>query len=149
MHVDGVDDTCERSVLGGREQLVREVAATASQVTILRRALGTWLRAQAVGRELVEDIVLASTEAMANVVDHAYPDDPDGTLVLTAGVEPGFLTVTITDTGHWCDAPSEPGRGRGITLIRALTPEAAITSTPGGTTVRLTWPWAVDPATQP
>lgn len=139
----------ERPVLDARDYLVREVAATRHQVTIVRHALAAWLQARDVSTRLIEDIVLAATEAMSNVVDHAYPDDSHGTLALTASTEHGFLTVTITDTGHWKDIPSEAHRGRGITLIRAVAPEAAITSTPTGTTVRLTWPWASEPDITP
>ncbi len=121
--------------------LVHEVAAAAVQVSILRRSLAGWVAELGVPEQTAEDIVLAAGEAMANVVDHAYPHDPHGTLTLAAEVEAGFLTVTVTDTGHWNDSPPAPHRGRGSQIIRAVAPEAAITSTPAGTTVRMTWPW--------
>jgi serine/threonine-protein kinase RsbW len=121
--------------------LVHEVAAAAVQVSILRRALARWVADLGVPDETAEDVVLAAGEAMANVVDHAYPDDPHGTMTLTAELEPGFLTVTVTDTGRWSDEPPQPHRGRGSQIMRAVAPEAAITSTPAGTTVRMTWPW--------
>lgn len=94
--------------------------------------------------ELAEDLKLAAYEAMANAVTHAYPEGVDGTMTVTASLEPGTvaITITITDSGRWRDGASGTHGGRGLVLIRALTPEVSVTSTPIGTTVRMVWPWS-------
>ena len=120
--------------------LIREVAASHQQVTIVRHALAAWIRTPGLPAATAQDVLLAATAAMANVVDHAYPHDPDGTLILTATSEPEHLTVAVTDTGQWNDTPSRPGRGRGIAIMRAMASETAIITSSTGTTVRLTWP---------
>ncbi|MGX7827875.1 ATP-binding protein [Actinokineospora sp. 24-640] len=130
------------------DELVREVAATPQQTVIMRHALTAWADSHGLPTDLVADIALAATEAMANVVDHAYPPEFPGTLHLTATATAGFVTVTVIDTGRWNDTPTGPNRGRGTSLIRALAPETAITSTPTGTTVRMTWPWTTTPPGQ-
>ena len=136
-----VDDLVGRIPAAPAYALVREVAATPRQAGIVRREVVSWARVRGLGADLAEDIGLAVGEALANVVDHAYPDD-DGTLTLAAIAELGFITVTVSDTGRWKDAPPDPVRGRGTALIRALAAETAIVTSPSGTTVRMTWPWA-------
>jgi serine/threonine-protein kinase RsbW len=123
--------------------LVREVAATPSQAGIVRRETVAWAKSRGVTPDTADDIGLAVGEAIANVVDHAYPEDADGTFTLTAIAELGFITVTVIDNGQWKDKPSDPIRGRGTALIRALAAETAIVTNSTGTTVRMTWPWTL------
>jgi serine/threonine-protein kinase RsbW len=139
---NSVDDPVGRFRAAPAHALVREVAATPRQAAIIRREVHSWARARGTGADLAEDIGLAVGEALANVVDHAYLHDSDGTLTLSAIAELGFITVTVSDTGRWKDAPSDPVRGRGVALIRALAAETAIVTNSTGTTVRMTWPWA-------
>ncbi|UJW30994.1 ATP-binding protein [Saccharothrix sp. AJ9571] len=119
---------------------LREVAAVAAQASVLRGVLAEWLTTLEVPEGLAADIRRAAYEAMANAVEHAYPAREDGTMTLAAHLEPGFLTIVVSDTGHWRDGPPRPSGGRGLPMIRALVPEAAVTSTPTGTTVRMVWP---------
>ncbi|UJW30421.1 ATP-binding protein [Saccharothrix sp. AJ9571] len=126
---------------GSSLSLLREVAAVAAQASVLREVLAEWLSTLGVSDRLADDIRLAVYEAMANVVEHAYPAREDGTMTLAAHLEPGFLTIVVSDTGHWREGPARPSGGRGLPMIRAVVPEAAVTSTPTGTTVRMVWPW--------
>ncbi|RBM17956.1 ATP-binding protein [Prauserella sp. PE36] len=119
--------------------LMRTVAAAAAQARLLRTVLADWGRACGLPDELIADLVLASYEALANVVEHAYPASADGTMRLVARRSAGRVTVTISDTGQWREAASPPGRGHGLRLIRALAPDTTLTTSPTGTTVRLTW----------
>ncbi|OXM75088.1 MULTISPECIES: ATP-binding protein [Amycolatopsis] len=137
MALDAVDEPGRRS----GEALVREVTAVAAQATILRRVLLGWVRGRGLPPELAADLELAAYEAMANVVDHAYPDGTHGTMTVTARHDPGAIVVCVADTGRWRDGLSDPLRGRGLPLIRALAPEVTVTSTSTGTTVTMTWPW--------
>jgi anti-sigma regulatory factor (Ser/Thr protein kinase) len=121
-------------------RLRERVPALPDCATMLRRTLGAWLRELGVVADLVDSVVLATYEAMVNVVTHAYQGRP-GALELLAEVANDVLTVTVTDHGRWKPPAAEPspGGGRGLTLIRGLADEASIVSTERGTTVRMTW----------
>jgi serine/threonine-protein kinase RsbW len=90
--------------------------------------------------EQAEALTLASYEALANVVTHAYPDG-GGAFDLLARADADRIEVTITDHGQWhAPAPDPLGlRGRGLPLIHNLTDDAEITRGPEGTVVRLSW----------
>jgi len=119
------------------------VPAAAGRLAGLRHALAEWAGRVGLSDEDVEALVLASYEAMANSVEHAYRDETQGVLDLRARVddEQGRVVVTVTDYGQW--KPPEPSgglRGRGLSLIQGLTTTATITPTIDGTTVTMFWP---------
>ncbi len=122
------------------EKLVRAVAAIPAQAAALRDLLANWALERGLPRELAEDLKLTAYEAMTNVVKHAYPDGTDGnTMTVTAAHDDGTVTITVADEGRWRDG-RRPDGGRGLPIIRAFAPESSVTSTPTGTTVRLSWP---------
>jgi len=90
--------------------------------------------------EQVEALTLASYEALANVVTHAYPNG-EGAFDLRANADTERVEVTITDHGQWHAPGPDPLRlhGRGLPLIHTLTDDAEITCGPEGTVVRLAW----------
>lgn len=117
------------------------VPADPGRLTGLRHALSAW--AERVGLHVAdrEALTLASYEAMANAVEHAYAGRLQGMIELSAVSEPGRVVVTVTDHGAWRTPPADIGtRGRGLTLIRGLTPDSAISSSDKGTTVSMSWP---------
>ena len=120
--------------------LVREVAAVPAQANIVRDLVAEWVRHRGLPTDLVEDIRLATYEAMANVCEHAYPDGADGTMTITAAADLHSVVITVADSGHWIAEDSRPHGGRGLVIMRALAPEASVTSTPTGTVIRLAWP---------
>lgn len=142
MTADVVGETApgEPPTRGPGSVLVREVAAVPAQAGILREVLADWARQCGLPGDLVADLTLASYEAMANVVEHAYDDEEDGTLTVVATRGPDVVTVTVADTGRWRDADSRPQGGRGLRLIRGLAPDTGIATSPTGTTVRMAWP---------
>lgn len=120
-----------------------QIAADASNATRIRVEFRNWLsRHFALDAEQFSDLVLAVSEALANVAEFAYPDEC-GTMDVRAAYDPGSdtLAVNIIDRGRWRQQPSAANlaRGRGIPLMRALADEASIDGTPHGTAVKLTW----------
>jgi anti-sigma regulatory factor (Ser/Thr protein kinase) len=87
---------------------------------------------------------LAVYEALANVIDHAYPDGAAHAVFdLHAEREADTLTVMVADHGRWKTrrpdaAPS--WRGRGLLLIEKLAAEFELCPTTAGTLVRMRWP---------
>jgi len=118
------------------------VPAATDQLSPLRCALTDWATRLGVAAHIVEDLVLATYEAMANVVEHAYRDRGSGALDLHAHADRvrGTVTVTVTDYGHWRPPPADRGaRGRGLLLIRSLAEHAEIRPNHQGTTVSMTY----------
>jgi serine/threonine-protein kinase RsbW len=121
------------------------VPAAAARLTGLRHALTEWAEQIGLAPEDREALTLASYEAMANSVEHAYAGQVQGVLDLRAVRNDSRVTVTVTDYGQWKPPPIDPGtRGRGLPLIRGLTQTADITPSEHGTTVTMSWPVSQD-----
>lgn len=118
------------------------VPADADRLPALRHLLSDWAAGTGMSADLVEDLTLAAYEAMANVVEHAYPDG-GGTFDLRASRPPGgrCVRVTITDRGRWVPPPADPGplRGRGLPLMRHLADSVEFRQGPEGTEAVLHW----------
>jgi serine/threonine-protein kinase RsbW len=94
-----------------------------------------------------DDLILAVNEAVANVIDHAYPAADPGPLGLhawsSAGSTPATrrVTITVTDHGDWRreHRTVDPAgrRGHGFALMSACTAKMHIQRSAGGTTVTL------------
>lgn len=124
------------AVLALRPSLVRDrmewwLPAERAQLAVLRRELRTWLShigAEPVGRN---DIVLAVHEAMANAIEHAYPE-AGGRVGIVGRRDGDEALVTIRGFGQWREAP-----GRGLTLMRSLVDDVRVGATARGTEVTL------------
>lgn len=131
------------STAGARmeELLFTGEPADADRASELRRELGDWLGNVGVDPDRAYDVVLATYEAIANSVEHAYRDHTDrGTLdILVTCAAEGRIEVRVTDRGDWASHNSDPNRGRGVPLMRALADSAAVTSDQDGTTVHMIW----------
>ena len=116
--------------------------ASAEEATRLRRQLTGWLRDLGMSADTVDTIGLASYEAMANVVTHAYPPGTVGRLAVSAQLDHDTITVTVTDRGRWKPAQAEPQllHGRGLLLIRHLAEQVAVDPGEQGTTVSMSFP---------
>jgi serine/threonine-protein kinase RsbW len=138
MHLERGDDPSPRSRTA--ELRYHDVPADAHRLIALRHALSRWATEAGMDIEQVEALTLASYEALANVVTHAYPDG-EGAFDLRAEADAGRIEVTITDYGQWHAPEPDPLclRGRGLPLIHTLTDDAEITCGPEGTVVRLAW----------
>ena len=69
--------------------------------------------------EILGDISRAVTEALANVVVHAYEPGVDGLVHVVADAEDDAVEVLISDDGLGFRAGESPGTGLGLALIAA------------------------------
>ncbi len=95
--------------------------ARAENIAIVRHALGGLGEAYGVPEPKLSDIRLAVTEACANVVVHAYPNEHGGPMEVLTNMRDGELTVRVRDWGRGIGPrPDSPGLGLGLPLIAAL-----------------------------
>ncbi len=113
-----------------------ELPATPQVLARLRLRLRRWLAEVGVVEEDSVALQIASGEATANAVEHAFPDTGTvGTVVLSAELtDHSEVRIRIADTGRWRDPPAEPaGRGRGLLLMRQCTDSVELRrGSPGG-----------------
>jgi serine/threonine-protein kinase RsbW len=114
------------------------------QLGAVRNRMATWAEGLGVAPETVDDLVLATHEALANVADHAYPhgDSSGGTTAFLDAelTGDGEIVVVVRDEGRWQPPPSDSGwRGRGLLIIRGLSDDADIHHDDTGTTVEMRW----------
>jgi serine/threonine-protein kinase RsbW len=123
------------------EELRRRAPATVGQLTELRNLLAAWAARTGLTREATTDVVLATYEAMTNVLQHAYPPGAPGAVVLRAiHRADGGVTVVVSDEGRWRTPVSDPApRGWGLRLIRSVVATEVVHG-PAGTTVTMRWP---------
>lgn len=120
-------------------------AKDAPGITDARHRLTQWAKAAGLSADTVEDIALASYEALTNAAEHAYTSGDgdgagDGAVDLFAGfLMGGILRVTVRDHGRWL-TPADPGyRGRGIVMMKGLTDCTGFEISQAGTVVHLGW----------
>jgi serine/threonine-protein kinase RsbW len=110
--------------------------------SLVRHALLPWLGELSVPRTEIQDLLLATSEAVANVVDHAYATaDTRGEVTVTAELHhwpdnTRRVIITVSDAGCWRPPPIEKGfRGRGLPMMRGCTDSLRIETSTAGTHV--------------
>jgi serine/threonine-protein kinase RsbW len=88
----------------------------------------------------LDDALLAVSEAINNVVLHAYGESPAGPqqVAVRISAREGIVEVVVTDTGAGFtegDRAPASGLGAGLRLIEALADEARVFSDTAGTVV--------------
>lgn len=115
------------------------VLASAGSLPVLRDELDEWARTAGLGDSLAGALALASYEAMANAVEHAYGGTPGPFDVEAALLDHG-VEVTVTDHGAWrSPQDGDQERKRGLPLIHRLADEAVVSAGQNGTRVRMRW----------
>jgi anti-sigma regulatory factor (Ser/Thr protein kinase) len=126
-------------VYGHDRPCVREsYPAVAGSVSLARRAITAWATEIGVSAERVHAIGLAASEALTNVVLHAYPWRT-GEIHVTARVAGQELWVLIADSGCGVHAGrNSDGLGLGLALISQMTDGFSVVErSSGGTELRL------------
>ncbi|HEX5936127.1 MAG TPA: MASE1 domain-containing protein [Actinomycetota bacterium] len=117
------------------DRLSLRIPADPSKLASVRRNLARWLTGHDVPVTDADDIVLASSEACANAVEHAYGPG-QGSVDLDAEIDGGTVIVVVTDAGSWREARVRD-RGRGLALIEACMDRCDVTTGPTGTELRM------------
>jgi len=112
--------------------------AVTEAVPALRHALVQFARTAGADAEQCEALRLAVSEAVTNVVLHAYGGET-GLVHVNASIAGREMWVTVADDGLGINTPSSrPGLGQGLALIGAVSDSITILRRPsGGTELRL------------
>jgi anti-sigma regulatory factor (Ser/Thr protein kinase) len=101
------------------------IPAVADQVGFVRQSVAEFALGHGVGKPVADGVRLAVSEALTNVIMHAYRHDADlGTATVSVTVSPtrGILEITVSDDGIGLQPRADsPGIGLGLPLIRQLT----------------------------
>lgn len=125
------DDVCVLLLrwIGG--DFDRHLSADLTGLSELRHDLAAWLVDQQVTPAVAEDLVLATSEALANAAEHGSGLQPDERVHLRvrladAAHETAEVVVQVADRGRWRTGASSHERGRGLTIIGALVDEVTV-----------------------
>ncbi|HEY1277601.1 MAG TPA: SpoIIE family protein phosphatase [Thermoleophilaceae bacterium] len=110
--------------------------AEVDSIPLLRRLLGRWLQDAGASEVELEEIALSTSEACANVIEHAYAPGEAAMEVEASLSADGDAVVSVRDHGHWRE-PRGRHRGRGFVLMRGLMDSVDTIRDDEGTTVRL------------
>lgn len=110
-------------------------------VSIVRTLITDLAEKMAFSASAVEDVQVAISEACANVVCHAYPDDDhDSEILIRCSTCDDRLVVEVSDTGSgFAGGPyprsHRPNGGLGLVLIRNLMDQVSLNSSPDEGTI--------------
>jgi serine/threonine-protein kinase RsbW len=128
----------------GPSELHLRCEASPERARPLRHALGAFLAAVDVDEPLLDDVLTAVGEALANVVEHAYCQNRRTNGVSASEMElmaraddASGISIDVVDHGRFLERPPRPNRGFGLRIVRAIATEVSIDSTDLGTTVRM------------
>jgi anti-sigma regulatory factor (Ser/Thr protein kinase) len=112
-------------VTRGNERLDVRLTAEPASVGALRAAVVDF--AQQAGVEDTGRLALAVSEAMSNVVIHAYRDIEPGDMRVVACDKPDRIVVVVRDYGQGMRPRADsPGLGMGLPLISQMTDDLQI-----------------------
>jgi len=117
------------------DELVTHWPAQPTALADVRHLLRRWLRHQGASEDERYDITVATQEACANAVEHAYAPGQEAFEV--RAVRRGeAVEITVSDRGQWRRARGIH-RGRGMPMMEALMDSVHVQHTPEGTAVVL------------
>ena len=126
--------------------LHRRLTSAPAEIAAVRRAVETFAAAAGFGDRAVADLGLCVNEALANVIRHAYDNQPGRPIELDAAIDGDALTVTLRDWGNGrtpdLSKPRDlsdvrPG-GLGLPCLQKLLDGLAFEPQPDGMCLRMT-----------
>ena len=126
------------SGLNDRPYVRESFPAVAASIPLARSVITDWAEVAGAGREQVDQMRLAVSEALTNVVLYAYPWRT-GDMHVTARMAGNELWVLIADSGCGVHAGRDSeGLGLGLALISKMTDGFSVVErSSGGTELRL------------
>lgn len=121
-------------------RLQLEERAIPDAVAPARNAVAQLAEDVGAGVNVVESVRLAVSEALTNVVYHAYDDDHPGPMTVEAWITADALIVLISDEGTGMrPRPDTPGLGLGLPLLAQLADDFRVEDRkdPAGTRVSM------------
>ncbi len=110
-------------------------SASPAAVREARKAMRLWLERNAVAGADAIDVLIATTEAHVNAMQHAY-GLASGDVAISATIKDGSIRIIVRDLGSW-QTRSLSDDGRGLTIMRAVMDAVEIDSSTRGTEVRM------------
>jgi anti-sigma regulatory factor (Ser/Thr protein kinase)/putative methionine-R-sulfoxide reductase with GAF domain len=117
------------------DDIIMRLPAHPQVLAPIRQALRRWLRAHGADSQDIAALTLASGEACANAIEHAYSPGR-AVFELEALHSSGTVTLTVRDNGRW-RRPRGVHRGRGLKMIEASVDDLDVRATTAGTEVML------------
>jgi anti-sigma regulatory factor (Ser/Thr protein kinase) len=135
---EALDDTALvalRLLEPAEETLDLVLPAEPRSLAQLRRELNRWLQQRDASDQEIFELTVASCEAAANAIEHAYGLG-EADFDVHAFAEGDVVTIIVRDQGRW-RAPRGSNRGRGLQLIESLMDEMQVGRHEQGTEVRM------------
>jgi anti-sigma regulatory factor (Ser/Thr protein kinase) len=101
-------------------------------LAVIRAAVGCMAGQEGLSAEIIDKLVLATDEALSNVIKHGYDGHPAGQIVMilrpVSSIDKGGLDIVILDRGKSIDPAAICGRdladlrpgGLGVHIIRSV-----------------------------
>jgi anti-sigma regulatory factor (Ser/Thr protein kinase) len=118
------------------DPLVVRLPADPESMPLLRRVIGRWLNEVGASEQEIGEIALATSEACANAIEHAYSPGSAEFAVRATRSSPEEVLVTVSDRGQWRD-PRGVNRGQGLQLMEVLMDSVEVDRQDHGTAVKL------------
>jgi serine/threonine-protein kinase RsbW len=124
----------------------RDAPAVAASVSSLRNAVAAAAEQAGATESERADVALAVSEALSNVVNHAYTDRAlPGRMHVGVAVDGGSLLVVVSDAGSGMrPRVDSSGAGLGLAMMSALTSELTMSAGEGGAGTRVSMRFALD-----
>jgi serine/threonine-protein kinase RsbW/stage II sporulation protein AB (anti-sigma F factor) len=114
--------------------------AVRATVPTARHAVLAHLRSARTSDPPLSDIGLAVSEAVTNVVHHAYRDVQPGSVRVRVALDRPEIEVMVQDDGGgMVPRPDTPGLGLGMPLIAMVSDRFDVSATPAGGTRLCMW----------
>ncbi|MEZ5379548.1 MAG: SpoIIE family protein phosphatase [Acidimicrobiales bacterium] len=114
------------------------INAQQSKVAALREDLDAWLANGGVDEETRYRVVLGTSEACANAIEHGYSKIRSGRVHVRAAETEGTVQVIVSDAGRWHERRTQlPHRGRGTHIMESVATSFERHTSTTGTTVTL------------
>ncbi|MGC8654286.1 MAG: ATP-binding protein [Candidatus Kryptoniota bacterium] len=109
----------------------------------IERSLKTIFRKTGLSKVQIHDILVSTTEAISNAIQHGNKNNPDKTVGITVDSNTNTVTVTVEDEGEGFEPSQVPNpvlpenllkpSGRGIHIMKSLMDSVDFEFTPHGT----------------